>query len=33
MKCEECKVFLTKTTYKYEGKPLYTCPECEEEYI
>lgn len=32
-KCEECDKELVKTPYKYEGKDLYECPNCEEEYV
>ena len=32
MKCENCNSDLFKTPYKYEGKDLYECSKCEEEY-
>jgi uncharacterized Zn finger protein (UPF0148 family) len=31
-KCEECNVPLIKTPHLYDGKPLFECPKCEEEY-
>ena len=30
--CEDCEDALTKTPYLYDGKPLWECPKCEEEY-
>lgn len=33
MKCEDCKVDLYITPYKYEGKTVYECPKCEDEYV
>jgi len=31
--CDECEVELTKTPYLYDGRPVFECPKCEEEYI
>lgn len=30
--CEDCNVALTKTPYLDDGKPVWECPKCEEEY-
>lgn len=31
--CPDCNVELKSTEHKYEGKPLYECPDCGDEFI
>lgn len=31
--CIDCDVELSVTPYKFEGKPLYVCPKCDDEFV
>jgi len=31
--CPDCDIELNSTKFKFEGKDLYECPKCEDEFV